>query len=82
MLHILMHQQNNAFASFSPALAVVRYPLQWEKKLFPLGSQDWRVFWFTNFFLAICYHFKQTAHHSTMHDLHGHESVMLSFCIL
>jgi len=33
-------------------------------------------------FLAICYQFKQTAHHSTMHDLHGHDSVMLSFCIL
>jgi len=67
MLHTLIHQQSNAFATFSPALAVVRNPLQWEKKLFPLGSQDWRVFWFTNFFLTICYQFKQTAHHSTMH---------------
>jgi len=49
MLHILMHQQSNAFASFIPGLAVVRNPPQWENKLFPFGSQDWRFFWFSIF---------------------------------
>jgi len=83
MLHILMHQQSNAFASFSPGLAVVRNPLQWGKKLFHFGSQDWRVFWSFNFFFwTIFYQFKQTAHHSTMHTLRGHDNLLLSFRIL
>jgi hypothetical protein len=70
--------QSNAFASFSPCLAFVRNPLQSQNKLFPFGSQDWKVFWSFNFFSWKTFHqFKQTAQHLTMHDLHGHDTFVL-----
>jgi len=31
---------------------------------------------------TIFYQFKQAAQHLTVHDLHGHDTFLLSFCIL